>query len=180
LIWEILFKALVVPPKDIPLLRYLLRSPMAMVLAIPIALIFGFESAFAFGLGDSGLQVMGWVFLWGWLLLTGYLTWSASIRIIWGKTCIAYAIVAFLFPVAAIAFSFVFSAQETAAFAGIVVLVIAELLGTAFAGIVVLVIDELLGTAFAGIVVLVIAFTLGLFTGLIGLTLGYYALRNQP
>ena len=153
-------KVLVTSPKDIPFLRLLLRSPVAMILALPLSFLLGVDMGFFAGLGEAGGIVMGITRVAGWILITLYLTWSSSVRIIWGKSCIAYAIIAFLLPIASIVLSIIFGGQAVSQSES----------GLEQAGAVI-------GAGIAGILLLIISFTFGLFTGFIGLTLGYFALR---
>lgn len=136
------------------------RVLLAVALALPISLLLGYEANLLTGGGEAGGYAYAVVWLAAWPLLAFYLSRPTHLRTVWGRSCIAFALVAFALPIATIIFAIIHSYQ----------LIGAEETETG---------QAMMGFAaiIAGGAMVVMAFVLSLFTGIIALLLGRLALR---
>ena len=133
----------------------LFRYTSAMVLALPATCLAIFDIHLLAGGQLSGeLAFWLWLILWG--LVSVALSTASTIRMVWGKACLAYAVSAFLLPIAGIIFPVVFASLELGPTTSFV---------------------DAAGLAAASVILLVLTFVVGLFSGFLSLALGYFALR---
>jgi hypothetical protein len=138
------------------------RYALAIALGLPVAILAGIDAGLMVGGGETGGSANTMVFLSTWAAVAFYASRTSPSRRVFGRTCILYSVAAFLLPISAIIFSIVVGSR----------LVGAEQDSLGQAGVAI-------GVGLAGTIILVISFVFGLFTGTIGVILGYFSLRTR-